>query len=1167
MTASFSLSAAASPQFVDLLDVAAGVGVVSVPVGDLLPGDTVNSATLSIEGTGLTTISATIDFVQRTQGYMEYLDSETVDCRFSLTAAQLALIAIGTSCTYEVSLAITRSENAYTREVQSGNIGVRSALPSSPLIVASIDIDNGPAIQEIGQTVQLSAIGYDGFGDPVVGAVFAWASSNEAIATVSSTGLVTITGLGTCTISASAYGVSAYTTASATSAPWAVLDVIYAATTSQLAGLHVGTALQMLRVNAGVTALEYHTLVANDVGAGTFPGAYTFTGSVTMGALTTLAAQALTATTISASSTGHFGGDFDVATNKFTVAAASGNTLIAGTLGVTGALTLTVALTTANGGTGLSSYAAGDLPYYAAGTLFSKLAIGTAGQHLRSTGTAPAWSTSTMPDTAVAGDMLYASATNVWSNRTIGSASAILQVSGGFPGWTLTPSGLTSIGATTGTFTNVAGTLTTAAQPNITSVGILASPHMTSPVVDSGGLTVTLGGLTVSSGTTAVQAFTATTGAFSALLSANAGLTVASGQTLTLTGATITGLTAASVGSGTFPSGTYGFTGATALTGGAGNMTLLAGTGASRTLILQATSGASAATTNVTLSDTTAVFNTIAVSGVTTLVMTGAAGITATSVTAAGILYLRAFAGSVVNINDLSNGGVNIAVGGGAMTFGASVTLSNAGAFAGITTLAATTSVTVTKTTASDPYFATAGSVTGDAWVMNLSNAATAKVLATINNTSAGASASATQNILVVAATGDAYTRWGVTGVTDWSAGIDNSDSDSFKISSAETPSDGNTWLKITTAGLATFANTVTVTTGGLTVSAGTTAVQAFTATTGAFSSTVSGTTWTGTGLIQTTVTTEQMRLRYDASNYLSITVGSSGGVTFDSVASGTPQFFFNDKITASVSATISTSDNTRPLLITGGGSAEGDMVKLARGGGEKVGYFWAANNAKFGVASEGDLWLSTGVTADQPNTTGTASLKLSTTTAVFASLALSGVTSLAGTGAVSGFTSATLSSFMQARDIYATGTRQNNTASSTVLENNAGLGALSSMGPDTSTNGTLNIYSLRSNGSSSVTMLALTTVAATFPSNVLIGGSVGATAAKTVALSNSATAPTTSVDLVHLYSADISAGNASLAIYSEGAVNAAVAVVSTHRYPVTINGTQYAILLTTVLA
>lgn len=48
---------------------------------------------------------------------------------------------------------------------------------------------------------------------------------------------------------------------------------------------------------------------------------------------------------------------------------------------------------TTAGGTGLTSYTAGDLPYYATGTTLSKLAIGTNGQILTSSGTAPQWTT------------------------------------------------------------------------------------------------------------------------------------------------------------------------------------------------------------------------------------------------------------------------------------------------------------------------------------------------------------------------------------------------------------------------------------------------------------------------------------------------------------------------------------------------------------------------------------------------------------------------------------------------------------------------------------------------------------------------------------------------------------------------------------------------------
>jgi hypothetical protein len=61
----------------------------------------------------------------------------------------------------------------------------------------------------------------------------------------------------------------------------------------------------------------------------------------------------------------------------------------------TGVVTLAGTLNTASGGTGLTTFTAGDLPYYATGTALSKLGLGTAGQILTSSGTAPQWSTLT----------------------------------------------------------------------------------------------------------------------------------------------------------------------------------------------------------------------------------------------------------------------------------------------------------------------------------------------------------------------------------------------------------------------------------------------------------------------------------------------------------------------------------------------------------------------------------------------------------------------------------------------------------------------------------------------------------------------------------------------------------------------------------------------------
>jgi len=69
---------------------------------------------------------------------------------------------------------------------------------------------------------------------------------------------------------------------------------------------------------------------------------------------------------------------------------------------------------TTAGGTGLTSYTAGDLIYYASGTTFTKLGIGTAYYQLgvNAGGTAPAWQPSATSVMTDQGDLLYASAAN-----------------------------------------------------------------------------------------------------------------------------------------------------------------------------------------------------------------------------------------------------------------------------------------------------------------------------------------------------------------------------------------------------------------------------------------------------------------------------------------------------------------------------------------------------------------------------------------------------------------------------------------------------------------------------------------------------------------------------------------------------------------------------------
>jgi hypothetical protein len=83
------------------------------------------------------------------------------------------------------------------------------------------------------------------------------------------------------------------------------------------------------------------------------------------------------------------------------------------------------------------------------------------------------------------------------------------------------------------------------------------------------------------------------------------------------------------------------------------------------------------------------------------------------------------------------------------------------------------------------------------------------------------------------------------------------------------------------------------------------------------------------------------------------------------------------------------------------------------------------------------------------------------------------------------------------------------------------------------------------------------------FDDNVLIGATAaGASAAATLVLSNSATAPSASADLCHLYCADNGAGHATLAIWCEEDVVAAVGAASTEKLPILFKGVVKNIML-----
>lgn len=137
--------------------------------------------------------------------------------------------------------------------------------------------------------------------------------------------------------------------------------------------------------------------------------------------------------------------------------------------------------------------------------------------------------------------------------------------------------------------------------------------------------------------------------------------------------------------------------------------------------------------------------------------------------------------------------------------------------------------------------------------------------------------------------------------------------------------------LRITAA-----AATLTVPLNGVTITAG--AASGFTtlAGTGAISGFTSATL---TGKIQTTLTTEQLRLAYDGSNYLPVTISSAGRATFSATGSSTGFIFENLAAAATVSTLYihhpaTSGDNVFATFATEGAATDRGSIDYNRAGG-----------------------------------------------------------------------------------------------------------------------------------------------------------------------------------------------------------------------------------------
>ena len=115
---------------------------------------------------------------------------------------------------------------------------------------------------------------------------------------------------------------------------------------------------------------------------------------------------------------------------------------------------------TTAGGTGLTTYTAGDLSYYASGTALTKLAIGASTTILTSTGSAPQWSatsgitvgTATNLAGGLAGSVPYQTGAGATTFLGIGASGRYLSSTGSAPQWSV-PAALTKTDDTNVTLT------------------------------------------------------------------------------------------------------------------------------------------------------------------------------------------------------------------------------------------------------------------------------------------------------------------------------------------------------------------------------------------------------------------------------------------------------------------------------------------------------------------------------------------------------------------------------------------------------------------------------------------------------------------------------------------------------------------------------------------
>jgi uncharacterized protein YjdB len=202
---------------------ARGSAIITARISSKAATATVNVLDEPVSSVAVGLEVSTLEIGQTTQASATLKDGSGTTLTGRTVAWQSSNPAISTVNSSGTVTAVARG-SATISAIADGKVG-GAPLTVAAKTVASVVVAPNPASATVGQSAQLTATIKDAAGVAMTGRTITWASNNVAVATVSTSGLVTAVSAGSATISATADGVTgqaSFATAAVTAASVAI---------------------------------------------------------------------------------------------------------------------------------------------------------------------------------------------------------------------------------------------------------------------------------------------------------------------------------------------------------------------------------------------------------------------------------------------------------------------------------------------------------------------------------------------------------------------------------------------------------------------------------------------------------------------------------------------------------------------------------------------------------------------------------------------------------------------------------------------------------------------------------------------------------------------------------------------------------------------------------